>query len=85
MSACAFNEGFCIYALCINVPDPLAQSVATLIAESGVMSLILAWSHTFMEIDNEIYTTFIPLYPLIQEGLVSVARESMWTKYFLTA
>ena len=53
------------------------------------MSLILAQSHTFVEIDNEIFSMIILLLPLIQEGLVSVtkvcAHESMFTKYWLTA
>ena len=31
-------------------PGPVAQSVARLIADLGVISLILAWSHTFLEI-----------------------------------
>ena len=45
----------------------------------GVASLISAQSHTFMEIDHEIIST------AIQEGLVLVTRESMCTKYWLTA
>ena len=34
---------------------PIAQSVASLIANTGIMSLILAWPHTFEEIDYEIF------------------------------
>ena len=53
------------------------------------MSFITARSHSFVEIDNEIFPMIILLFPLIQEGLVLVtkvcARESMRTKYWLTA
>ena len=68
-----------------SVPGPVAQSVASLIADLGVVSLIPAWSHTFVEIDHEIFSMVILLLPLIQEGLVSVTRESMCMKYWLTA
>ena len=37
------------------MPGPVVQSVASLIADPGVMSLIPAWPHTFVEIDYEIY------------------------------
>ena len=46
------------------------------------MSLIPARSHTFMEIDGE---TFSMVVLLIQEGLVSVTRESMCMKHWLSA
>ena len=41
-----------------------------------------AWSHTFMEIDNVIffYGHSPPDLLLIQEGLVSVTSESIYTK-----
>ena len=39
-----------------------------LIADPGVVSLIPAQSHTFVEIDNDIFSTVILLLPLIQEG-----------------
>ena len=45
----------------------VAQSVkclatdASLIADPGVVSLITAWSHTFMEIDNKIISMVILL------------------------
>ena len=48
-------------------PGRVAQSVtclatdASLTAGSGVASSILAWSHTFMEIDREIISTVILL------------------------
>ena len=41
--------------------------------------------HTFVEIDHEIFSLFILLLPLIQEGLFSVISESMFTEYWLTA
>ena len=31
-----------------------------------------AWSHTFVEIDHEIFPTVILFLPLVKEGLVSV-------------
>ena len=64
---------------------PVAQSIASLIADPGVMSLIMARFHTFIEIDHEIFSTVFLLLPLIQEGLMSVTNESMCTKYWLTA
>ena len=62
---------------------PIAQSVASLTADPGVMSLIPAWSHTFVEIKHEIISRVILLLPLIQEGLLSVTRESICMKYWL--
>ena len=64
---------------------PVTQSIASLIADPGVMSLIMARFHTFIEIDHEIFSTVFLLLPLIQEGLMSVTNESMCTKYWLTA
>ena len=66
-------------------PGSIAQSVASRTADPGVMSLIPAWSHTFMEIDHEIISMVIFLLLLIQEGLLSVTRESMFMKYWLKA
>ena len=65
-------------------PGPVAQSVTSTTADAGVMSLIPAQFHVFMEIDHEIISTVILLLPLIQEGLLSVTSESMCTKYWLT-
>ena len=62
----------------------VCQSVASLIADPGVMSLIPAQSHTFTKIDNEIFCMVIRLFLLIKEGLLSVTSESMCTKYWLT-
>ena len=50
-----------------NTPGRVAQSVtclatdACLTADPGVASSIPAWSHTFVEIDHEIISTFILL------------------------
>ena len=41
----------------------------SLIVDPEAMTLILAWSHTFVEIDDEIFTTTILLLALTQEGL----------------
>ena len=64
-----------------SVLSPVVQSVASLIADLGVVSLIPAWSHTFVEIDHETFSMIILLLLLIQEGLVSVTSESMCMKY----
>ena len=72
------------------IPGPEAQSVPNMTADPGVVSLISARSHTqsgtFLEIDLEIISTVIPLFPLIQEELLSVRIESicMCRKYWLT-
>ena len=54
-------------------------------ADPGFPSLVPARSHTFIEIDHEIISTVILLLPVIQEGLLSVTRESMCTTYRLNA
>ena len=71
----------------VNSTDlrPVVQSVASSIADPGVVSLILARSHTSVEIGCEIFSTGVLLFLLIQEGLVSVTSEIMYTKYWLTA
>ena len=60
---------------------------ASLTADPGVASLVLARSHTFVEIDHEInfYGHSPPFRWIIQEGLLSVTSESMCMKYWLTA
>ena len=68
--------------IAIQIPGPVAQSIASLIADPGVTSLIPAQSHTCVEIDYEIFSTVILLLPLIQEGLLSVTSESMCMKYW---
>ena len=68
-------------------PGRIAQSVTCLTAnrcptaDPGIAILIWARFHTFVEIDHEINLTAILL---IQEGLLSVASESVRTKYWLT-
>ena len=51
-------------------PSPVAQSVARPIADPEVVNWILAPSHTFMEIDNQIFSMVILLLSLIEERLV---------------
>ena len=55
----------------------VVQSVTCPTADLVVASLIPARTHTFVEIDNEIIPRDILLHPLIQEGLLSVASQSM--------
>ena len=81
-----------LYCQFKDIPGSVAQSVtclatdASLTANPGVASLILARSHTFVEIDHEIISMFILLISTdsFQEEL-SVTSESMCTKYWLTA
>ena len=58
----------------ILLPGPIAQSVASLTADQGVMSLILAQSHTFLEIDHEIISTVI-LFPSADSRRVVVSYK----------
>ena len=64
---------------------PVAQSVASLIADPGVVSSIPAWPHIFMEIYHEIFSAVIHLLLLIQEGLLSVTSKSMCTVNWFNA
>ena len=74
-----------VKVLC-RIPGPLAQLVASVIADPGLVSLILARSHTLVENDHEIiFSMVILLLWLIQEGSVSVTSNSMCTKYWLSA
>ena len=52
--------------------------------DSEVASLILARSHTFVEIDHQIISMVILLLLLIQEDLLPVTSESVCTNYWLT-
>ena len=54
-----------------------SQSVASPVADSGIVSSVPARSHTFLVTDFEIFSAVILLLLLIQEGLVSVTSESM--------
>ena len=49
-----------------GLPGPVAQLVASLTADPGVECSIPARSHTFMEIDHEIFFTVILLLLQIQ-------------------
>ena len=62
---------------------PVAQWVVSLTADPRETGSILARSHTFVEIDREMMSTVIILLPLIEEGLLSVTRESMCMKNWL--
>ena len=68
----------------LNTLGPVGQLVTSPTADPGIVSLILAQSHTFVEIDHEIISMVILLLLLIQEGLLSVTSESMCKKYWLT-
>ena len=65
--------------------QPEHLQLASLTADPGVTSSILAKSHTFVEIGHEIIPMVALLLPLIHEVLLSVTSESMCTKYWLTA
>ena len=52
-----------------------SESVTSLIADPGVISLILAKSHTIVEIDHEIISTVILLLLMTQEGLLSDTKQ----------
>ena len=62
------------------IPDTIAQSEVSLIADPGVVISIPAQCHTFVEIDYEIISTVILLLPLIKEGLLSITSDSMCTQ-----
>ena len=51
--------------------------IASGIVDPGVMSSIPARPHIFVEIDHKV------LFPLIQEGLLSVKSDSLCTEYWL--
>ena len=64
------------------VLDLIGQSAVS--PNERIMSLILVQSHTLVEIYHEMFSMIILLL-LIQERLMSVTRESMCAKYWLTA
>ena len=66
-----------------SLSGPIAQSVVCLIADPGIVSLILAQPHTFVEANREKIAAVILLLQLIQEGLLSVTWESMCKEYSL--
>ena len=67
------------YSLELCKLDHIALWVTSLTADTGVPSLIPAWSHTFVAIDHEIISTVILLLPLIQKGLLSFTSQSTCT------
>ena len=76
------------YDHAVFLPGPVAQSVtclatdASLTADPEVMSLIPAWSHTFVEIDHELISMVIllPSAESFKKGCCQFC-----TKYWLTA
>ena len=59
------------------ITRPEGQSVVSLIVDPEAMSLILAWSHTLVEFDHDIFSTFIFLLLLIQEGLCQLQANGI--------
>ena len=57
----------------------------SLLADPGVLSSNPVWPHTFVETHHGKFSKGLLLYLMIHEGLLSVAKESMWTEYSLTA
>ena len=47
----------------------------SLTVDQEAMSLIQVWSHTFVEIDNEIFSTIILLLPRTEEGLCQLQAK----------
>ena len=43
--------------------------------------MIPGLSHTFREVENELFSETVILLPLIQEGLLSVTNESVCIEY----
>ena len=56
-----------IYCDVPYLAGPVAQLVVSSTADPAIMSLILAQSHTLVEIDHEIISAVILLLPLIQD------------------
>ena len=73
------KTGFTVYYFSRSLllqTRPHRATVASSIADPGVVSLIPASSHTFVEIDCEMFSTVIFLLPLIQERLLLVTSKS---------
>ena len=71
-----FNN-FSVLSQC-QLPGHIVQLVTSLTADPGVESLILARSHTFVEIDHEIISTAILLLPLFHSRRAVVSyKQSM--------
>ena len=54
---------------------PVAQKVMSLIADSGITSLIQAQPHTFLELGHEIFSSHSPLSPDLGRAVVSYKRK----------
>ena len=63
------------------MPGPLEQSVASPIADPGVVSSIVAWPQTFVENDHEKFSAVF--YPCSTDSKRAV--DSMRTKNWLMA
>ena len=64
-------------------PGPVVQTVMSPFGDQGVMGLILAQAHTFMEIDHGIYGH--SPHSTDSRRLLSVISKCMCTEYWLTA
>ena len=66
------------------IAGPIAQSVASLIVDLGVVSLIMARFHTFVENDHEIFSIGSFSYKrkyvhkVLVNRLVKLAQENVW-------
>ena len=69
----------------VSHTGPSGQLVASQTADPGEGRLIPARPNIFVQIGLKIISMVILLLPLIQEGLLSVTRESICTKQWLTA
>ena len=54
-----------------------------MIADPGIISLIPALPHSFVQIERELFS--MPILPLIQEGLMSVTSKSMCAKNWFSS
>ena len=62
------------------MPASVAQLDARMTGDKKVVcSTPPGWQHSFMEIDNEIFSMVIFSIPLIQEGQLSVSGDRMCT------
>ena len=56
-----------------------------MIADPEIVSPILAWPHTFVEIYHDFFSTVVFLLPQILKGLLPISCESLFTDYWITA
>ena len=70
------------------MPDPVGKLVASPIADPGVVSLILAQPHTFVELDYEIYSTVNLHFRWFKKGCCQLQAKVHvyvhWVVYWLT-